>query len=122
MTLRFLGDYTKLKKCVSRTGVTGGWRELKNGHKQFRTKGGAILNWWESTKTVLFQGQDPGMKFERRFIASAKGRLKQKGSEHVHDLQEEDTTLRKLLEDTLVEKARLKRRVAKLKEQLLEKR
>ena len=48
MTLKFLGDYLKLKKCVSRTGVTGQWRELKNGHKQFRTNTGAILNWWES--------------------------------------------------------------------------
>ena len=122
MTLKFLGDYVKLKKCVSRTGVLGHWRELKNGHKQFRTKGGAVLNWWESSRTIHFQGRDPAMKFERDFIASAKGRLKQKGSEHLQDLQEEDTTLRKLLEDTLVEKAKLKRRVAKLKEQLLEKR
>ena len=46
MTLKFLGHYTRLRKCVSRTGVAGHWRELKNGHKQFRTTGGAILNWW----------------------------------------------------------------------------
>jgi hypothetical protein len=122
MTLQFLGDYAKLKKCVSRTGVTGEWREFKNGHKQFRTKGGAIINWWQSSGTVLFQGQDPGMKFEQGFIASSKGRLKQKGSEHVQDLQEENATLRKLLEYTFVEKAILKRRVSKLKEQLSEER
>jgi hypothetical protein len=122
MALQFRGDYTKVKKCVSRTGVTGQWRELKYGHKQFRTKGGAILNWWQSSGTVLFQGQDPGMKFEQEFIASAKGRLELKRSEHLPDLQEENATLRKLLENTLVEKAKLKGRVSKLKEQLLEKR
>jgi hypothetical protein len=122
MTLKFLGNYVKLKKCVSRTGVTGQWRELKNGHKQFCTKTGAILNWWESTGTIQFQGRDPAMKFEQGFIASAKGRLEQKGSGHLQDLQEENATLRKLLEDTFVEKAKLQRRVSKLKERLSEKR
>ena len=73
MTLQFRGDFTKVRKCVSRTGVTGEWRQLKYGHKQFRTKGGAILNWWESSGTIQFQGRDPEMKFERAFIASAKG-------------------------------------------------
>jgi hypothetical protein len=106
---------------VSRTGVTGDWRELENGHKQFRTKGGAIINWWQSSGTVLFQRQDPGMKFERMFIASANGRLELKRSEHRPDLPEENATLRKLLEETLVEKAKLKRRVSKLKERLLRK-
>jgi hypothetical protein len=113
MTLQFRGDYAKLKKCVSRTGVTGEWRDLKNGHKQFRTKGGAIINWWQSSGTVLFQGQDPGMKFERMFIASVKGRVELKRSEHPQDLQEEDATLRKLVENALVEKTKLKRRVSK---------
>src|SRR5436190_607422 len=80
MTLKFLGDYARLKKCVSRTGVTGQWRELKNGHKQFRTTGGAILNWWESSGTIQFQGRDPAMKFEQGFIASAKGRCSKKAA------------------------------------------
>ena len=122
MTLKFRGDYVKLKKCVLRTGVTGQWRELKNGHKQFRTKTGAILNWWESSGTIQFQGRDPAMKFEQAFIASAKGCLEQKGSGHLQDLQEENATLRKLLEDTFVEKAKLQQRVSKLKERLSEKR
>ena len=74
MNPKFRGDYVKLKKCVSRTGVTGQWRELKNGHKQFRTKTGAILNWWESSGTIQFQGRDPGMKFEQAFISAARGR------------------------------------------------
>ena len=74
MTLKFRGDYLKLKKCVSRTGATGQWRELKNGHKQFRTNTGAILNWWESTGTIQFQGPDPAMKFERAFISAASAR------------------------------------------------
>ena len=60
------------------------------------------------------------MKFEQMFIASMKGRLELKRSEYPQDLQEENAALRKLLEDALVEKATLKRRVSKLKEQLSE--
>jgi hypothetical protein len=55
------------------------------------------------------------------FIASVKGRVELKRSEHPQDLQEENAALRKLLENTLVKNAALKRRVSKLKEQLLEK-
>jgi hypothetical protein len=124
MNLKFWGNYVRLKRCVSRTGVTGQWRELKNGHKQFRTKTGAILNWWESTGTIEFQGRDPGMKFERAFIsaASAKARLEPRDTEQAHDPREENVTLRKLIQDMLVENAALKQRVSKLKERPSEKR
>ena len=47
MKLKFLGDDKKLKKCVSRTGVSGKWRELENRQMQYRTDDGAVLNWWE---------------------------------------------------------------------------
>jgi hypothetical protein len=69
----------KLKKTVARTGVPGKWRELKCGHKQFRSDRGGYLNWWETTKTVIFQGHNFAAREEltEAFIAvaSAKKRL-----------------------------------------------
>jgi hypothetical protein len=46
-------------------------------------------------------------------VTSVNGRVELKRSEHHPDLQEEDAKLRKLLEETLVEKAKLKGRVSK---------
>jgi len=122
MSLGFEGNYAKLQKCVTRTDFAGQWRKLKNGHKQFRTEGGAILNWWKSTGTIQFQGQDPGMKFEGAFIsaASAKKRLESTHAEKPDDIQKENATLRKLIEGFIVKNAKLKRRVSKLKKRLLE--
>jgi hypothetical protein len=104
-------------------GISGYWRELKNCHKQFRTETGAILNWWESSGTIQFQGRDLKMKFERAFIsaATAKGRLETKQAERTHDPREDNVTLRKLIQDVLVENAALKQRVSKLKGRLSEK-
>ena len=79
MQLKFLGDYGKLKRCVSRTEIDGGWRDLKYGQKQFRTDDGGVLNWWETTKTVTFQGSNLVAKEKLRqafiSIASEKRRL-----------------------------------------------
>ena len=64
------------------------------------------------------------MKFERAFIsaASARDRLEFRDTEQPHDPREENVTLRKLIQDVLVENAALKQRVSKLKERLSEKR
>ena len=56
MKPKFFGEYKKLRKCVSRTGVAGHWREIKGHQIQYRTDDGALLNWWESTGTLVFQG------------------------------------------------------------------
>ena len=123
MTIMFLGDLKKLKKCVARTGVAGQWRELENGPWQFHARTGAVLNWWESSGTIQFQGREPGMQFEQAFIsiASAKGRLVDKDAEQPNSVQEENATLRKLIRTVLVENAKLKRRFSKLKERVSEK-
>jgi|ERR1700730_2064318 hypothetical protein len=81
MKLKFLGDYKRLKKCVSRTGIDGQWRDLEN-LEQYLTDGGAVLNWLKSTGTVWFQGQKPAIpKFKRAFIkvATKKGLLEGAG-------------------------------------------
>jgi hypothetical protein len=83
MTMRFRGSYEKVQKCVARTGFTGAWRELPNGHKQYRAWDGAVLNWWESSGTLNFQGKDHEGEFENAFLtaAEAKGRLVRKDTE-----------------------------------------
>jgi hypothetical protein len=79
MQLKFLGDYSKLRKCVSHTRLDGSWRELKYGQKQYRTDDGGYLNWWDRTGTITFQGHNSAAREEltEAFIgvASARKRL-----------------------------------------------
>ena len=79
MALAFPGNYSKLKNTVEQTGLPGTWRELKYGQKRFRTDDGGVLNWWETTKTVTFQGHNSAAREELTHafiaVASAKRRL-----------------------------------------------
>ena len=76
MTLKFGGNYARLQKYISRTGLPGKWRDLKYG-QQYRTDKGGVLNWWQGTGTITFQGLKTAAKeeLEEAFIASAKERL-----------------------------------------------
>ena len=72
MKQKFKGTYKELKKCISWTGIAGRWREHENRQKQYRTDDGAMLSWWESTKTLLFEGQKARIpKFKRAFVKVA---------------------------------------------------
>ena len=53
---KFLGTYQELQDKVLLTTINGEWKELPNGPKQYRSDTGAILNWWETSKTITFQG------------------------------------------------------------------
>lgn len=115
MQLKFRGNYAKLRKCVSRTRLNGQWRELKNRHKQYRTNDGGILNWWEATGTITFQGHGSAAKhLEQAFIAvsSAKGRIKPKNSRSPADRRDENQILKILLANTLIENAQLRARIS----------
>jgi hypothetical protein len=103
MSLKFPRDFRKLKKCVSRTGVSGKWRELENRQMQYRTDDGAILNWSKKTGTVWFQGQKPAIpEFKRAFVKVAikKGLLKGE-----YDADDKNTDLRGVISEI----AKLKR-------------
>jgi hypothetical protein len=53
---KFQGSYADLRECVARTGFVGKWRDLRY-YKQFRNdEDDAVLNFYESTGTVNFQG------------------------------------------------------------------
>lgn len=65
---KFRGTYQDLQDKVLLTGINGEWKELNNGQKQYKTEDGATLNWWESSKTVQFQGaNDVKLEFENAF-------------------------------------------------------
>jgi hypothetical protein len=72
--MKIRGSVKKMQKCVARTKIGGAWHEFPNGQWQYRTRGGAILNWWASSGTVNFQGKDSGRAFEKAFIAAAEAK------------------------------------------------
>jgi hypothetical protein len=67
---KFPGTYKQLQDLLLLTGVDGEWQDLDNC-KQYKAETGAILNWWESTKTVNFQGAPEAAKQELKdkFVA-----------------------------------------------------
>lgn len=52
---KFNGSFQDLQDKVLLTGVAGEWKDLGN-QKQYKTVNGAVLNWWQSNKTIQFQG------------------------------------------------------------------
>ena len=52
---KFRGSFEELQQLVATTGVDGEWIEQKL-LAQYRADSGAILNFWNSTGTVNFQG------------------------------------------------------------------
>jgi len=52
---KFSGTLEELKSFVNEIGSRGVWNEPERGH-QFRSQDGAILNWFPSTGTILYQG------------------------------------------------------------------
>jgi hypothetical protein len=58
---KFAGDFDDLRQVMSVLGIGGKWRKRKN-HHQYRATTGAVLNWWKSTGTIMFQGSAPAAK------------------------------------------------------------
>lgn len=59
MAIHFGGEYDDLKRIVAGLKFAGEWSEPTKGCVQFRTKDGAIINWFTTTGTINFQGADP---------------------------------------------------------------
>lgn len=67
---KFSGNFAGFKKIIDTLGFSGKWKDILNG-KQYRTDTGAIVNWYESTGTLIFQGNKEARKpFESRLIES----------------------------------------------------
>lgn len=61
MKRKFPGDFDNLRQVMSVIGIGGEWRKREN-HHQYRATTGAVLNWWKSTGTIMFQGQRSAAK------------------------------------------------------------
>ena len=59
MTTKFEGTFEEFKAIVEKTGIKGEWQE-GGGKFTFRSKQGGILNWWESSGTIQYQGNQEG--------------------------------------------------------------
>ena len=58
MGLRFDGEFGDLQRLVRDLKCKGEWKEVQNG-AQFRSKDGAIINWFQTTGTINVQGPEP---------------------------------------------------------------
>ena len=112
MTIRFLGKYGKLRKCVSATCLDGKWRKLPNNQKQFCTDDGGYLNWWETTGTLTFEGSNSTAKQKliQAFtkIASAQGFLQTKPTKDLRDSNEEIDDLISIVIEARILRKKLK--------------
>jgi len=54
------GNFKALRKIIALTRIKGEWVEIKRseGHYQYRTADGAVMNYWPKTGTILFQGSE----------------------------------------------------------------
>jgi predicted nucleotide-binding protein len=57
MALKFHGEVEEFKGLLSNAGIQGSWTSGDNGKLEFRTKDGAVMNWWPTRGTVQVQGQ-----------------------------------------------------------------
>lgn len=62
----FTGSFTELQNYF--VGIDGDWDDSQPNKKVFRARGG-VLNWYESTGTIQFQGKEPGKSWlEKHFV------------------------------------------------------
>jgi hypothetical protein len=60
MKLMFKASYEELTALLS--GIEGVWDEPQNNKKVLRYNGG-VMNWYESTDTIYFQGVAEGKRY-----------------------------------------------------------
>ena len=64
---KFYGSLEELQAKVQACSIKGEWKEIPHGH-QFRSKHGALLNWFSGTGTLQFQGnKDATAKLKAAF-------------------------------------------------------
>jgi len=68
MKLIFKKSYKELKKHLAV--VNGRWDESQKNKKVLRLNGG-IMNWFESTGTIYFQGEQEGKRYLESRVKSA---------------------------------------------------
>ena len=54
----FKGKFEELQEMLAKAGCTGQWADIANG-KQFKSEEGGVLNWYQATGRINFQGPAP---------------------------------------------------------------
>jgi len=68
MPAKFTGTFDELKYTTSIMGMPGDWQSDGTGKHTYRAASGGIVNWWESKKTLQFQGpQEAKVALEQAF-------------------------------------------------------
>ena len=68
MKLIFKKSYDELKELLSE--IDGMWDESQKNKKVLRFNGG-VMNWYESTGTIYFQGEEEGRRYLESRVISA---------------------------------------------------
>lgn len=68
MKLFFKTSYEELKELLSI--INGMWDESQKNKKVLRLNGG-VMNWYESTGTIYFQGGEEGKRYLESRVKSA---------------------------------------------------
>jgi hypothetical protein len=68
MKLIFKKSYEELKELLSE--IDGMWDESQKNKKVLRLNGG-VMNWYESTGTIYFQGEQEGKRYLESRVKSA---------------------------------------------------
>jgi hypothetical protein len=63
-------DFRAVRELTATAGIAGQWTERTN-HCQFYAASGAVLNYWKSTGTITFQGQN---RFPSHWMRSSSAR------------------------------------------------
>jgi hypothetical protein len=117
MSIIFRGNYDKIKKYAACVNDDGYWRALECGHKQYRTDDGAVLNWWEKSGKITFQGKANAVaKFEKVFIARSEryDRLRSSDGHAVKTIEQERREMRAKIAGLERENEQLRKRLGKL--------
>ena len=112
MSQTFTGGHSRLQKYAALVDPHGEWRSLQHDCKQYRTNNGAILNYWEKSKKITFQGHPTvAQEFKVAFeaIAARKKLLIDDNDKDLDALQLKNEALQRALVDTLRENRRLRR-------------
>lgn len=75
MSQKFQGTIEELKTIVSSTGISGDWEVDRSGKHTFRSYDGGVLNCWQSSGTVQYQGKPEGKAILEQLV----GKLLDKG-------------------------------------------
>lgn len=57
MATKFKGTLEQLKDLIQGNGFVSDWSHDDPAKYVFRSRNGAILNWWGATSTIQFQGE-----------------------------------------------------------------